>query len=479
MVVANKARSGIKWGAFAKMINQGLSWLVTIWVIRLLTPDDFALIALSDLAIGVLLIIGQFGIGAALVRAVALTEKQINQSFTTLILANLSLFLVFQTIAPYLADFFEQERLTALIRLSAIAFLVVPFSTISSALLNRKMLYKQLYSFDMGISLLQITTNLTLAIMGYGFWALAVGAVVAQVARAISYSWLIKFTPKLDFTFSEFKPLLKDSGLNFSHATAWEINHRLDTFFINLFMGTYALGVYRVVLSLAEKPVIMVGQLVQQIGLASFSKVSKDKALVGSYVVKSTAIMAFMLFPVFLGIAAVAPTLVPLLLGDKWLDATVPLQIICGVQLINALRVIPGSALFASGYGKRKLLHVAVAIVASLLGWGVGLQYGLNIGCLLFACCYVIWFIWHIWDTSHYLLIKQKEYWLSLLIPLSASMMMFFVVTATSNLLAEQLEIISFISQAVVGAITYGVLSWALFRKHSLGLFNLLKNSKN
>jgi O-antigen/teichoic acid export membrane protein len=479
VVVANKARAGIKWGAFSKIVNQGLSWLVTIWVIRLLTPEDFALIALSDLAIGVLLIVGQFGIGAALVRAVELTTKQINQSFSALIVANISLFLVFQMIAPYLADFFEQEKLTALIRLSAIAFLAVPFTTISSALLNRKMLYKQLYLVDMGISLLQITTNLTLAFMGYGFWALAVGGVVAQVARAISYSWLTKFTPKLDVSFSEFKPLLKDSGLNFSHSTAWEINQRLDTFFINLFIGIYALGVYRVVLSLAEKPVTMVGQLVQQIGLASFSSVSKNKALVGSYVVKSTSMMAFILFPVFLGIASVAPTLVPLLLGEKWLDAIVPLQIICCVQLVNALRVIPGSALFATGFGKRKLLHVAIASIASLLGWGIGLQYGLNIGCMLFTCCYVVWFIWHIWDASNYILINQKEYWISLLIPLFVSVIMFIVVTAISNLLIGQPQVISFISQVAIGALTYGALSLTLFKKHSLGLFYLLKNSKN
>jgi len=479
VVVANKARAGIKWGAFAKLVNQAFSWLATIWVIRLLTPEDFALIALSDLAIGVLVIIGQFGIGAALIRSIELSQKQINQSFTALFIANTILFFLFQLIAPYLGEVFEQPKLTSLIRLSAITFLLVPFTTINNALLNRRMQYKQLYIFDIGISLLQIITNLTLAMLGYGFWSLAIGALVAQCARALCYSWITKFTPKFDSSFSEFKPLLKDSGLNFSHSAAWEVNQRLDTFFINLFIGSYALGVYRVVLSLAEKPVTMVGQLVQQIGLASFSRVSKDKNLVGSYVVKSTSIMAIVLFPVFLGIAAVAPTLVPLLLGEKWLDAIVPLQIICVVQLVNALRVIPGSAMFATGFGKRKLLHVFIAIIASLLGWGIGLQYGLNIGCMLFASLYGLWFIWHIWDASRFISVDQYQYWMSLFIPLSMSVTMFFVVMALSNLMVEFSMVFSLICQILIGALTYGAFSLIVFRKHSMGLYSLLKSSNN
>jgi teichuronic acid exporter len=476
VTVVNKAIAGMRWGAFARIINQGLSWVATIWVIRLLTPEDFALIALSDLAIGALLIIGQFGIGAALIRTIELTKKQINQSFTTLFIANLFLFLLFQFSAPYIANFFEQPKLLLLIRLSAISFLFVPFMAVNSALVHRNMQYKQLYMFDMGIGLLQIITNLLLAMQGYGFWALAVGSLVAQFARVLSYNWITKYCPQLDFSFSEFKPLLRDSALNFFNATGWEINQRLDTFFINLFIGSNALGLYRVVLSLAEKPVTVMGQLVQQIGLASFSKVSKNITLVGTYVVKSTSVLAIVLFPVFFGIAAIAPNFVPLLLGDKWLEAIVPLQIICAIQLVNALRVIPGSALFATGYGKRKILHMSVAIVASLIGWGVGLQHGLNIGCLLFAITYIIWFIWHIYDASSRILIDQSKYWRCLSIPLFMSVIMFFAVMAIGNIMNESSIVIVLIAQIFVGGLTYVLLSVTVFKKYVLTLISLLKN---
>jgi len=477
VTVANKARAGLKWGVFGGILNQLFSWVATIWVIRLLAPEDFALIALSDLALGVLLVIGQFGVGAALVRTVNLTKKQINQSFTALLIVNVILFVFFQLSAPFFADFFEQPRLLGLIRLSSIAFLLLPFNVINSALINRNMQYKPLHILNLGVGVIQIITNLSLAMLGYGFWALAIGAIVAQFSCVIGYSWLTKYFPRLDFSFDEFKPLIRDSSLNFFHSTACEINQRVDIFFINYFTGSNALGLYRVVLSLTEKPVSMIGGLAQQVGLASFSKISEDKSLVGSYVIKSTAVMAMLLFPVFFGIAATAPNFVPMLLGDKWLSAIIPLQIICIVQLVNAFKVIPGSALFATGFGKRKLLHVSVAFVAAIVGWGVGLPFGLNIGCMLFAVTYIIWFVWHIWDSSHYILFKQQEYWQCLLIPMSLSMFMFFIVVGINEMM-QNLPILAVLAvQIFVGASVYIALALMFFKNHSLNLFKLLKSN--
>ncbi|WP_440874877.1 oligosaccharide flippase family protein [Thalassotalea sp. PLHSN55] len=474
--VANKARSGIKWGAFGKITNQFFSWIATIWVIRLLTPDDFALIALNDLAIGVLLIVGQFGLGGTLIRTPELSRQSINQTFSVLMLANIVLFVVFQFSAPFFAQLFEQPKLTLLIQVSALSFLFGPFITVHKALINRNMQYKQLNLVDIGISFGQILTNLTLALLGYGFWALAVGLLVAQFLRVVCYRMVSQTSLSLTASFNGFIPLVKDGSLNFFHSTGWEINQRLDTLLINTFSGSNALGIYRVVLSLAEKPVTMVGQLIQQVGLSSFAKVSHDKALVSHYVVKSSAVLAMAIFPVFFGIAAVAPNLVPLLLGDKWLTAIVPLQIICMVQMINALRVIPGSALYASGFAKRKLLHVSVAFFCALIGWGVGLQYSLNVGCLLFAAMYVVWFIWHIFDSCRCLPIAALDYWKSLLIPLFLSAVMFISVTSVGEVLSTNI-IVELVIQVLLGGVIYGGLLLLLFKEYGLGLLSLLKKS--
>ena len=120
---------------------------------------------------------------------------------------------------------------------------------------------------------------------------------------------------------------------------------------------------------------------------------------------------------------------------------------------------------------------MTVAFFAAIVGWGLGLPFGLNVGCMLFAATYVVWFIWHIWDASHYILLKQKEYWRCLLIPMSLSVFMFFIVVGINDIM-QNLPVLAVLAvQICIGAFVYIALALMCFKHHSLNLFKLLKNS--
>jgi teichuronic acid exporter len=465
MSLVEQAKNGVLWGVSTKILNQGLSWIVTIWVIRLLTPEDFAIIALNELSIGLLLVIGRFGFQNAIIKAKNLSSSQINQSFTFLFLINVFMFLIVQSLASTLSSFFNNDQLEGLIRVSSILFLLLPFTTISYALIYRNMQYKKIAKLDVFINLSQICTNLILAILGYGFWALAIGVVVAQLLRAIGYSYLIKFKPKFNFNRQEIKQLNSDSNYSFFTGLVWELTHRVDIFFINHLVGTLALGFYRISLSLSEKPVALVGQVIQQIGLSSFAKISDDNRLVGQYVVKASSIMAFFTYPVFFGIASIAPNLVPLALGSKWYEVIVPLQILCMVQLVNTLKDISSTALFSVNGGKRNLIHTLIALISVSIAWWVGLTYSFIFGCSLYAITYFIWYIIHIIDTSKF--IDLTGFWKCQIIPCISSLVMFFMVGFLGDLLSHYSMVIVLISQSVLGVLVYASICFIFFRKRS------------
>jgi len=475
LTVVKQALSGVRWGVFAKSINQALSWVATIWVIRILSPEDFAIIALSDLVIGVFLVLGQLGMEGAIIRAKNISKKQLNQCFTLALIVNVCFFMVVQLSANAIGEYFSNDKLADLLRITSCLFLLVPFSTLNTALLCRQMLFQKFQQFQIGISFVQITINITLAILGYGFWAIAVGMVAAQLLRVIVLSILVDNRPRIDFSFSKVRILLKDSVVNFVHGGIWELGFRLDSFFINLLIGQNALGVYRVVMSLAEKPVAMIGQIVQQVGLASFSKVSEDKAKIGNYVVKSTAIMSAVMFPIFMGLSATAPTVVPLLLGDKWLQATIPLQILCFFQLINGLRMIPGSALYATGYGVRKLLHAVIAVFIIGLSWYCGLQNGLNVGCVIFVAGFLCWFLWHIWDSRNLIEFELKVYFKVLIIPLINGTFMYISVIYFDNIFPMEHLIYELLGKIIFGSFVYILIAAVFFKKHYVSLFHIIK----
>lgn len=476
MKVVNKALTGVRWGVFAKSINQTLSWMATIWIIRILSPEDFAIIALSDLVLGIFLVLGQLGIEGALIRAKSVSKAQLNQCFTLLLLINVCFFAIVQFSSSAIGDYFGNNKLSDLLKITSCLFLMVPFSTLNTALICREMLFKKFQIFQIGISFVQITINITLAILGYGFWAIAIGMVVSQFLRVIILSNLVKNRPRLDFSFTQTRALLKDSSVNFFHGGLWELSFRLDSFFIHSIIGQNALGIYRVVMSLAEKPVAMVGQIVQQVGLSSFSKVSEDKTMVGSYVVKSTAIMAAVMFPIFMGLSAIAPTIVPLLLGDKWLEATIPLQILCFFHLVNGLRMIPDSALYAAGYGGRRLFHAFVAALVIGFSWFFGLYKGLNTGCVIFVIGFFFWFVWHVWDSRCLINLQLLSYFKVLIIPCTNGLVMYFAVVNVDAIYFSDSLLKELLSQIITGFLVYVLFAICLFKNYYLSLFNLIKH---
>lgn len=473
MSIVNQVRTGVIWGISTKILNQILSWIVTIWVIRLLTPEDFAIIALSDLSIGFLLVVGSFGFHGAMVKAKELSEAQINQTFTFLILINIFLFGIFQIFSYNIAVYFNKEELEALIRVSSLLFIISPFTTISYALICRKMLHKKVAQVGFFVNILKIMSNLSLALLGYGFWALAIGVLFAQLTCAISYTYFSGFRPKLDFKFVEMKKLRSDSNLSFFTGITWELMHRVDIFLINSFVGSTALGIYRIGLSLAEKPVALVGQLIQQIGLSSFSKISADKELVGKYVVKASSLIAFVSFPVFFGIAAISPSLIPLVLGEKWITVIVPMQILCMAQLVNILKEVSGTALFAVGEAKRKLIQAVVVLVAVSVAWLAGLQISFIGGCALYTIIYIIWYVWHVIDTGRF--IDLSGFWKYLIIPLFMSISMFLVVFLIGQINTDSSFAFIIALQVLCGFITYAAIGLLFFRAHCLSVLNLLR----
>jgi O-antigen/teichoic acid export membrane protein len=473
MNIVNQAKTGVIWGLSTKIINQILSWIVTIWVIRILAPEDFAIIALNDLSIGLLLVIGKFGFKGALLKAKTVTKENIDQLFTWLFLVNAFIFIVVQLLAQSISIYFENNSLEMLIRISSIAFLLSPITTISHALIYRNMLYKKVAKLDFIINICQISTNLILALLGYGFWALAIGLLVALVLRAVGYSYIAKVKFRFNNNFQELRSLRSDSNYSFYTGLIWELNHRNDIFLINYFIGTNALGVYRIGLSLAEKPVTLVGQVIQQIGISSFSKISHDRKLVGSYVVKASNLIAFVSFPIFLGLAAISPTLVPVVLGEKWIAAIVPLQVMCIVQIVNVLKEVSGSALFSVGKAKRKLVQTIIMFCTSTIAWYFGLQLGFVTGCICFAIAYVLWFVWHVFDTRNYIILTG--FWKSKLISMFMSLCMFFSVVFTQPLIAKDPGIMSLILQIIIGGTVYVIIGLLFFKSYCNNFLRLLK----
>ena len=473
--LVDKALSGVKWGIGLKVLTQVFSWVVTIYVIRMLSPHDYAMVALVDLAVSSLLVLGTIGIGGAIIRRDDISKRNLESLFFILIALNFLFFLILFFLNGFIENYFNQPGLGMAVMVMSILLLISPISTICNALIIKSLKFKELESIRFFSTILQLLTNFILAFLGYGYWSILIGMIVGNVSKSIlmMINLRIILLPKLSL--SNIYPIIIDAKNNFIQSIVWEINDKIPSIFISKIIGNEALGFYTMSRSLSEKPVNLSGNVIQSVGLSSFSKIKDNERTLSEYITKSTSVIALVMIPVFVGLAAVAEDLVPLALGETWVEAILPFQIISIAQIFNILRINIGSALFAAGYGYKKLIQSIVALFVFIISWVLGLNIGFIEGCLMFLSGFSVWFIWSIYDASKVIFIDLSEYSKCILVPVFSSLIMFLGVFYIDNNYLSNMEVYQqLIIEVLFGIILYIVALFVLGRKQIIFVLKLI-----
>src|SRR5689334_118598 len=136
----SRVLSAVRWSAGAKLASQSLSWVITIVVIRLLRPEDYGLMAMATIFVGLLTLFNELGVAA-----------------------------------PIIAMFFDEPRLVLLMRVLALQFVIVAFSVVPQSLLERELSFKRRSLADLVSTTIGALATLVLAFLGHGVWALVWG----------------------------------------------------------------------------------------------------------------------------------------------------------------------------------------------------------------------------------------------------------------------------------------------------------------
>ena len=185
MDVGGKAMMGLRWLGGAKLAGQVFSWVMTIVVIRLLTPADYGLMAIAVLFVHFLMLLNEMGLSSVLIQKAKLDDDVVRQIFALIIIVNVTFFLLLFVSAPLIAGFFDEERLTPMIRVLAVLFLISIFEIIPVALLERDLDFKMKSLVFLGSSVGGGLITLTLAFTGFGVWSLIGGNLASTILKTV------------------------------------------------------------------------------------------------------------------------------------------------------------------------------------------------------------------------------------------------------------------------------------------------------
>lgn len=372
-----KLISGTKWAAGLRFLTQMTTWIVTIFVVRYLTPDDYGLNAMLEVPIELFMLFSAIGIDMALIQKKQHNDDQLAEAFGLLLLVNGLFFIALIAGAPLVAAYFKEPRLTLLIQVTAVVFLISPFRTIPNALLDRELAFELKSKAEFAAMVIASLMSLVLAIMGAGVWALVVAVLASAVLRAVFLAWLRPWLIRPRFSFRSIGGLVRYGGMITLSGATLVIATKSVYAIAGPTIGGEALGYLAVAGEFAMLPLSKIMPIVQQALYPAFALIQNQPTLAKSYLLKSIELTALLIFPIAIGMVCVAPRFVPVLFGEHWLPMVLPLMLWASVTPIRMICNLYVPALNGCGHAHLVLLINALLLVMLVVGSFIARDHGL------------------------------------------------------------------------------------------------------
>lgn len=476
MKLGHTVGAALKWMMAARFAGQLITWVVTILVIRILTPEDYGLMALAMAMISFLSLFEEIGLGSAIVQRAELEQRLLELIFGLLIMLDLVLYACIWIGAPFAASFFDTPELTDIMRVVGLLLIINAFGTLPDAMLSRRMEFrgKSIALFTAMVSGSLLT--LALALNGHGVWSLVIGNLFMAAVRVIVLQLFARVWYRPRFALSGVGSAARFGGFITIDRLLWYVYSQSDALIIGKLLGKEILGFYSVGMHLASLPMQKLAGMLNEIGFSAFSRLQGDPEGLREHFVKAVRLLSLLAFPVFLGISSVAPEIVGIFLGDKWGSAVLPIQVLSLVVPLRLLNTVLPSSLYGIGRAEVSVSNNVIACALMPISFAIGAQWGLEGVCLAWVLAYPVYFMLSLYRALPVIGVTVVDYLSAVRGPALSSIVMYAAVFGLRGLLAGLDLPASSILLALVllGVVLYSVLVLVLERQTCVDLVSLV-----
>lgn len=466
--------TGMAWSAGARLAGQAVIWANTVIVIRLLSPSDYGLMAITSLFVGFVGLLAEAGIGPAIVQVEQIDRKELQNAFGLALIINLGLYLLLFVLAPGAAWFFNEFSLVTIIRLQGLELILRAFATIPDAKLQRDLSFKSRSVVELVSIVAGSVTTLFFAFRGMGVLSLVLGNLLTAMVRMLGVQYFSPFLCRPTLNLAMMGGLLtygRDWTLT---RVLWFFYSQADVLIVGKMLGKDMLGYYSIAMHLASLPVQRVTAIINQVTFPVFARVQDKPAEAGQYLLSGLRLLGFVSFPVLWGISSVAPEIVKVILGEKWLPATSALQIIALVMPATIMVPTVSTVVQSMGRMDVTLRNVCWAAVVMPVAFLIGSGWGTTGIALAWLIAYPLVFLVNMWRAADVLFIRFTDLLATMVRPAIAGGAMYAAVWVTRFALAPS-GTIGLASLVLVGAATYLAVALIIDRENYKRLFSALR----
>lgn len=361
----SKLKKATPWAVGGSVIASASTFLSTLIVARVLEPRDFgiAATAIAVPALIVSLIISPFN--QSIVRAPSTDTKTVDQILSLLLILGVLGAAICFLIGLVVGHSNDDAQMFGLMAVSGLDCLLVAIMTVPSALLVRKMRTRELAMRTLGYKVVSIIATLVLALAGYGAWSLVVGILAGDLASCVLL-WRSQLRiPRWRWPDRSMRELVSMSVWISAEQGLSSIAVRGFVILFGQFHGLAALGYLNFAVRLVDEAANLIATSVTRVAVAFFSAIERaGQSHARAFLIGTHAIM-LIATPMLLGLAAVAPDLIPLLFGAKWIPAVFAVQVIAFFWSLRMSRLLAPSVLRAIGIQRSLAGNALIALIFS------------------------------------------------------------------------------------------------------------------
>lgn len=362
---------------------QGVAFIVSIVLARLLEPEDYGIISLVTIFISIIQIFVDSGLGNALIQKRVVDDLDYSTVFYCNIILCVVLYLVLFLCAPFIAGFYANTELTLIIRVLGLTIIISGIKGIQQAYVSREMMFRHFFFATLGGTLGAAAVGIFLAYNGFGVWALIGQQIFNTTVDTIILWSTVKWRPKRRFSFERLRGLFSYGSKLLVSSLINTIYNDLRQLIIGKFYSSADLAFYNRGRQFPKFVVENINSSIDSVLLPVLANNQNNRERMKRMMRRSIMTSSYIMWPFMFGLMAVGENLIHILLTDKWMPALPFLYIFCfvdGMQPIhtanlNAIKAVGESGLFLKMEIIKKMVGICIILITmniNVLAIGIG-----------------------------------------------------------------------------------------------------------
>lgn len=467
--------SGVKWSSISQVSRQIMQLVTTAVLARLLSPSDFGLVGMATITIGFVGIFSDLGTSSAIIQRKNLSDSLLNSLFWINVVFGLLAMVILLVVAPLVANFYQEPRVTLVLRVLSFTFLMSGISILQKAILERNLAFNTSAKIEISAVVAGSLLGISTAVMGWGVWSLVTQS-LAVVSLTTILLWTVsKWQPKLAFSWEEVQEV-SNYSLNLTAFSIFNYFARnADYILIGRFLGSQDLGYYTLAYRLMLYPLQNVSAVIGRVMFPALSKLQDDNARFSFAYLKMSSTIALISFPLMVSIWALAKPFILTFFGQQWQPVILLLMILAPVGMSQSIMTTVGIIYQVNGRTDWLFRWGIGAAMLTIISFLIGLQWGIVGVAAAYAITTLILTYPNFAIPFRLIHLPVRDLGAVLWRPLVASLIMLGLLLVVGFLLPANLASGWVLGISVpIGCITYLLASWWLNRKQIQQLFDLV-----